>query len=229
MTDSQLYTQWLETAPKMIGTRDIDWDHILYHVPAENKIKVSEIVVEELDLFEDGDHQVVFDDNVLRFKTRLHAEYIDLNRMSVDVQLGKIPVEDYNRILRDGGYSLSGYRDARMPTYTKYLTDDDGFYILEFEEEIPKPINENITLFGRIRDDEGLRNDCIPVELSVPFSYKVLYDTLDEVLQPEGKLGLFFVSNDPTGVKIFPLTTDSFEKYKISNGDFIEIKLLPKE
>ena len=118
-----VYYEWKKEAPKDVTGRLLDWDHILHHVSMEQKPEIGDLIIEyHLDLFSDGDHQVEILDEVLRFKQIAYSQtigigHLDLNSLRLRVAQGKIPADHYNNLLRDIGYSLAGYWDARIDPF----------------------------------------------------------------------------------------------------------------
>ena len=125
-----VYYQWKKDAPKDVNGRLLDWDHILHYIAMEQRSAIGDLIVDwYLDLFADEDHQVELVDGVLRFKQvayyqSLGINHLNLNKLKLGVCEGKIPVEHFNQLLRDIGYSLAGYCDARVNPVS--LLDDDG-------------------------------------------------------------------------------------------------------
>lgn len=111
MSSKKAFNIWLKNAPQLRvsdNTR-IDWVYILQHVPMNKKVEAAEFVLENMDLF-DEDYQVSYDGNVLRFLQIMDIP--DINNLRMDVYLMKVTVDEYNKIMRDIGYSLCGYRDV---------------------------------------------------------------------------------------------------------------------
>lgn len=111
-----------------VGARSVNWERILEKVPLEKKILAGKVVLENFDLFHDGDHQVIVDSGkCVRFPPISYRDTIldrlDMNSIRLDVELGKIPKEHYNQLLRDQGMSLAGYADARYNPETEQETD----------------------------------------------------------------------------------------------------------
>ena len=134
------YIKWAQKYAK-VGDRGIAWDHILLRVPLEKKVWAGEVVLRNFDLFEDGDHQVMVctdsGEYVRFYPVAYHRTILDrlnLNEASMNVELGKVPPEHFNALLRDMGLSLSAYRDMRKET-SKYLVDDEEHYVLDFSEQ----------------------------------------------------------------------------------------------
>lgn len=111
MSSKKSFNTWLKNVPRMRGNTRIDWIYILQHIPMDKKIEAGEIVLENMDLF-DGDYQVNYDGNVLRFLQTMAVP--DINKLRMDVYLMKVTVDEYNKIMRDIGYSFCGYRDVRL-------------------------------------------------------------------------------------------------------------------
>lgn len=115
------FIEWKRSAPKMAGSRELDWDYILWHIPLEKKAWAGQTIIDyDLDLFEEEDYQVMVTpgENYLRFNDTTYFQSIgpgglDLNLLCMKVWREEISVYQFNQLLRDMGYSLAGYRFAR--------------------------------------------------------------------------------------------------------------------
>jgi hypothetical protein len=117
--------------------RTLNWNRILKHIPAQEKDRIKNLILTDyLDLFIDGDHKVIIDFGVLRFKpaeTKKILETIDLNMLCQKFLAGKVTLAEYRQFNRGLGYSLSGFSDLSN-------VGNHGMFRRELDPEFPGKI-----------------------------------------------------------------------------------------
>jgi len=105
----------------MVSAKDLDWDTILQEVAIQDREKVKVMIVSyHLDLFVDGSHQVVFLEDILRFKPNqlishlVNSKQINLNQLMVDFNDDKFDLYSFRMFNRDMGYSLAAYTELSI-------------------------------------------------------------------------------------------------------------------
>jgi len=120
-----------EAVPIPAQARKLNWLHILEHVPLDKKETVRHWILEDyLDLFIDGDHQVVLDKTreCLRFKENdpLSGNPIEQAKAWLKVSMARedrtLSLAEYRQCARDIGYSLDAFFDLHMAgTHVQFM------------------------------------------------------------------------------------------------------------